>query len=209
VAIFGQNFLTSGIAEANQLPLPTQLGPQNTSVTACGQSLPLYSVSSGQINAQLPVECPVSGTTTATVTVGGQSVIQTFTLAPASPAIFTVNGSGTGDGILVHDDNSLVSAANPATAGEEVVIYCTGLGATNPAFGTGVVANQMNTTTLPVSVTIGGQPATMVYRGVTQGSIGLYQVNAIMPAGLSGSQPIVITAGPSYSSGNGVVTWLQ
>jgi len=151
VSIFGQNFLTTGSANATQVPLPTQLGPQNTSVTACGQPLPLYSVNPGQINAQLPMECPTSGTATATVTVGGQSAMQTFSLAPASPAIFTVTGSGNGDGIVVHGDNSLVNASKPASAGEEVVIYCTGLGATNPSFGTGVVTNQINNTALPIT----------------------------------------------------------
>lgn len=209
VSIFGQNFLTSGSANATQVPLPTQLGPQNTSVTACGKPLPLYSVNPGQINAQLPMECSTTGTATATVTVGGQSATQTFSLAPASPAIFTVNGNGMGDGIVVHSDNSLVSSAKPATAGEEVVIYCTGLGATNPQIGTGAAENEMNNTALPVTVTVGGTAATVVYSGITQGSIGLYQINAIMPAGLSGSQPIVVTAGSSYSSPSGVNTWLQ
>ncbi len=209
ISIFGQNFLTSGSANATQLPLPTQLGPHNTSVTACGQPLPLYAVYPGQINAQLPRECPTSGTATATVTVGGQTATQTFSVAPASPAIFMVTGSGSGDGIVVHADNSLVSAAKPASAGEEVVIYCTGLGATNPSFGTGVVANQMNNAALPIKVSVGGKAATVAYSGMTQGSIGLYQINAIMPAGLTGSQPIVITVDSTYSSPSGVNTWLQ
>jgi len=209
ISIFGENFLASGNANATQLPLPTQLGPQNTSVTACGQPLPLYAVYPGQINAQLPMECPTSGTATATVTVGGQTATQTFSVAPASPAIFTVNGSGSGDGIVVHGDNSLVSAAKPASAGEEVVIYCTGLGATNPSFGTGAVANQMNNAALPVKVSVGGKAATVVYSGMTQGSIGLYQINAIMPSGLTGSQPIVVSVNSSYSSPSGVNTWMQ
>ncbi len=209
VSIFGQDFLTSGSANASQVPLPTQLGPQNTSVTACGKSLPLYSVCPGQINARLPMECATSGTAPATVTVGNQTATQSFNLAPASPAIFTVSGSGTGDGIVVHGDNSLVSSAKPATAGEEVVIYCTGLGATSPQFGTGVVTNQMNNTALPFTVTVGGKDATVVYSGMTQGSIGLYQINAIMPAGLTGRQPIVITVDSSYSSPSSVNTWLQ
>ncbi len=44
VSIFGQNFLAAGNVVAGSFPLPTQMGSQNTSVMACGQALPLYSV---------------------------------------------------------------------------------------------------------------------------------------------------------------------
>jgi uncharacterized protein (TIGR03437 family) len=57
---------------------------------------------------------------------------------------------------------------------------------------------------MPVQVTIGGRSAVVTYAGLTQGFAGLYQVNAIVPAGVSGSQPVVITAGPNYSSRSGV-----
>jgi uncharacterized protein (TIGR03437 family) len=209
VSIFGQNFLAVGSATADVLPLPAQLGPQNTTVTACGQDFPLYDVFPSQIVAQIPLECPAAGVVTATVTVGGQTGTGTFTLAPASPGIFTIDGSGAGDGVIAHADNSLVSVAKPAMAGEEVVIYATGLGATNPSFATGTAANQINTTVLPVYVTIGGEVATVAYAGLTQGSVGLYQINATMPSGLTGSQLVVITVGGSYSSRAGVTIALQ
>ena len=209
VSVFGRNFLAAGSATAGVAPLPTQLGPQNTTLTACGRAFPLYSVLPGQINAQIPLECPSAGMVTATVTVGGQIGTQTFTLAPASPGIFTVDESGVGDGVIGHADNSLVGAAKPARAGEEVVIYATGLGATNPSFATGTAANQINTTVLPVGVTIGGKVATVTYGGLTQGWVGLYQVNAIVPSGLTGSQQVVITVGSSYSSRAGVAISLQ
>jgi uncharacterized protein (TIGR03437 family) len=209
VSIFGQNFTASAGVSAMSLPLPTQLTPDNTTVTGCGQAFPLYSVSTGQINAQLPLECPETGSSTATVTVAGQPATQTFTLAPASPGIFTVNGSGAGDGVILHADNTPVSAAQPAGAGEEIVIYATGLGATNPPFATGTAANQVNTTVLPVSVTIGGLNATVMYSGLTQSLVGLYQVNAIVPAGMTGSQAVVIIVGSAFSSRAGVTIWLH
>jgi uncharacterized protein (TIGR03437 family) len=172
VSIFGKSFTASAGVSAAAVPLPTQLAPEAVTVIACGRAFPLYSVSPAQINAQLPLECPATGTLTATVTVAGQSAMQTFILAQASPGIFTVNGSGAGDGVILHADNTLVSASTPASAGEEVVIYATGLGATNPSFATGTAANQVNTTTLPVSVTIGGKNATVMSGGLTQGLVG-------------------------------------
>jgi uncharacterized protein (TIGR03437 family) len=209
VSIFGRGFTASAGVSATVVPLPTQLAPENVTVTACGRAFPLFSVSPAQINAQLPLDCPGTSTVTITVAVAGQTAMQTLSLAQASPGIFTVNGSGAGDGVILHADNTLVSAAKPATAGEEVVIYATGLGATSPSFATGTAANQVNTTTMPVSVMIGGQNAPVLSSGLTQGLVGLYQVNAIMPSGITGSQPVVITVGSTFSSRAGVTTSLQ
>ena len=209
VSVFGQNFLAASSANNNVLPLPTQLGPQNTTLTGCGHAFPLYSVSPVRINAQIPLECPATGVVTATVTVGGHAGTQTFTLAPASPGIFTVDGNGVGDGVIAHADYLLVSVAKPASAGEEVVIYATGLGATNPSFATGTAATQVNTAVLPVSVRIGGKIARVTHAGLTLGWVGLYRVNAIVPAGLTGSQPVVITVGSNNSSRAGVTMSLH
>ena len=205
ISLFGSNFLASGRADATALPLPTQLGPGNTSVSACGQSIPLYNVFPGQINAQLPFECPTSGTAQLEVTSGGQSSsVQTINLSAVSPGIFTMNAAGTGDGAIFHGDSSLVSATSPAKGGEQVVIYCTGLGATTPSFATGTAVNAANVTTNPVTVTIGGRTATVVHSGLTAGFAGLYQVNVTVPAGLSGSQPVAMSGVGGVSSAAGV-----
>lgn len=205
ISIFGSSFLASGRADAGSLPLPTLLGSGNTSVNVCGQNIPLYNVFPGQINAQLPFECPASGTAQLTVTSAGQtSAAQTINLAAASPGVFTVNSSGTGDGVILHGDNSLVSAAKPAKGGEQVVIYCTGLGRTAPSFPTGTAVTAANATVSPVTATIGGKNATVAYAGLTAGLVGLYQVNVVIPAGLSGSQPLVIAVGAGSSSRTGV-----
>ena len=204
VSVFGQNFTTSGSVTATSLPLPTQLGSGNTSLTACGVAVPLYIVTPGQINAQIPFECPTSGTTNLTVSVGGQTMTQTFALAPAAPGIYTLNGSGTADGVILHGNNSPVSAGNPAVAGEQVVFYATGLGATTPSFPTGAAVTQTNRTTATVTMTIGGKDAVVTYSGLTVGLAGLYQINAIVPAGLTGNQEVIVTVGGQQTSRSGV-----
>src|SRR6266498_3512797 len=66
IAIFGNN-LAPATAQASALPLPTSL--RGVSVTINGTLLaPLFFVSGGQINAQLPYETPVG---TATLSVNG------------------------------------------------------------------------------------------------------------------------------------------
>ncbi len=210
VSVFGSGFLPTGRADAGSLPLPTQLGSSNVTVTACGRNIPLYNVFPGQINAQLPFECPATGTTQLTVSAGGQSsAAQTISLAAGSPGIFTVDSSGSGDGVIFHANGSLVSSSNPAKSGEQVVIYGTGLGATTPSFASGAAASANNQTVNPVAAAIGGLSAKVVYSGLTVGFAGLYQINVIVPPALSGSQPVLLTVGSSLTSRSGVNLWVS
>jgi uncharacterized protein (TIGR03437 family) len=95
--------------------------------------------------------------------------------------------------------NRLVDSANPAKAGDVVVVYCTGLGATNPAVRSGEAAPTppaaLAKVTTPVSVTVGGQPAVVQYAGLTPGYAGLYQVNVQVPSGITpgSSVPLVLS----------------
>jgi uncharacterized protein (TIGR03437 family) len=198
ISVFGGNFLAAGRADSSGLPLATQLGSSNTSVTVCGRTVPLFSVFPGQINAQVPWECPPTGPSQLTVTANGQSsAAQTVTLVAASPGIFWLSAADTGNGAILHADNSLVNPARPARGGETVVVYCTGLGATIPSFATGSPAAAGNATANSVTALIGGKTASVVFSGLTAGFVGLYQVNVVVPAGLSGSQPILITSAGS------------
>jgi uncharacterized protein (TIGR03437 family) len=44
------------------------------------------------------------------------------------------------------------------------------------------------------TVTVGGQPADVVFASLLPGVVGLYQVGVTVPAGLaSGDQPVVVT----------------
>jgi len=95
------------------------------------------------------------------------------------------------------------SSANPAAAGSVVVIYATGEGQTMPAgidgkfaAGPGYPAPE-----LPVSVTIGGLPADVLYAGAAPTLVaGVMQVNARVPAGVtSGDNAVTVTVGTASS----------
>jgi len=110
-----------------------------------------------------------------------------------------VNGST----IVVADRSS------PATAGDTVVIYCTGLGAVTPAVALGLAATGPTSTVAPVSVMIGGQVASdVIYAGLTPGFPGLYQVNAVVPAGVATGDavPVVISVAGKTSPISPAVT---
>ena len=84
---------------------------------------------------------------------------------------------------------------SPATIGETVIVYCTGLGIVSPAVTEGVPPTTASMTVNPVTATIGGLNAPVSYAGVTPGDPGLYQVNVIVPSGIAtgDSVPVQIT----------------
>jgi uncharacterized protein (TIGR03437 family) len=89
-----------------------------------------------------------------------------------------------------------VDSANPVAAGSYVLIYCTGLGAVGnqPATGSPAPSGPLAWSATP-TVTIGGLAANVQFSGLAPGYVGLYQVNAQVPAGsATGSAvPVVIS----------------
>ena len=56
------------------------------------------------------------------------------------PALFTVDNSGGGQGAILNPDGSVNSSANPAAAGDTVVLFGTGGGDTDPPGRDGLFA---------------------------------------------------------------------
>ncbi|HTX34879.1 MAG TPA: hypothetical protein VME43_07655 [Bryobacteraceae bacterium] len=196
ITIFGSSL--AGATGLNpSAPLTTSLG--DTQVMLGGTPLPLLYASNGQVNAQVPAGLPVNTQQQIQVIRNGNvpSVADQVGIAPASPAIFTVDQSGNGQGAITDSFTGVVKDANsPATAGDFISIYCTGLGVVSPVVPDGQPAgsNPPSSTVNPVTVTIGGVPATVSFAGLSPGFAGLYQVNVQMPSGVpSGNQPVILT----------------
>jgi uncharacterized protein (TIGR03437 family) len=188
VSIFGQNLVrgVNGVVSAAQLPLPTELG--GTSVTIAGIAAPLLAVSGGngsatqQINLQVPFELAGQGALPVIVNAGGVlSQPVSVSVAAAHPGVFMAGGT---QAIVTHANYSLVNSSSPASPGEVVTIFCTGLGAVTPGVTDGGPApgSATWTVTIPV-VTIGGLNADVLYSGLAPGFAGLYQINAQVPGG--------------------------
>jgi uncharacterized protein (TIGR03437 family) len=180
---------------------------------------PLTYVSSIQINAVVPYELPSELTPYVQVTYMGQtSNILSLTAAATAPALFTSNGSGTGPGAILNQDNSYNGPANPAARGSTVVVYMTGEGQTTPSGVTGKVTTVSTSGVGPltpaplllVSALIAGLPALVQFAGEAPGLVsGVLQVNVRVPANApTGNVPITISIGTN-SSQKGVTVSVQ
>lgn len=119
----------------------------------------------------------------------------TISLAPVNPDFFTSDIRMPGGQKWVAAINQttlkrvgptlLGAEFEPAKPGDIVAIYVTGLGETNPPFNPGVLppnnAAGAASVTAPVTVTIDGVQATVLYAGTAPGFAGLYQINVVMP----------------------------
>jgi len=195
-AIFGS--FPVPVPAAPAPPYPTSIG--GLSFQFAGAPLaPMFYAGTGSANVQIPWEVAGQSETTVTATYNGQnSEPQTVSLATYAPGIFTPDGSGAGQGLILNTSYNLVDAGNPAAAGDWVQIFCTGLGPVTNTPATGEPApldSLVWTTTIP-TVSIGGVTARLNFWGLAPGQVGMYQVNAQLPEGLSsGAVPVTISIG--------------
>jgi uncharacterized protein (TIGR03437 family) len=197
IAIYGNLLADDAIAApAFQFPLPTTLG--NAQVIIAGESVPLLYVSPGQINAVVPFGLNMN--TTYSLLIQRDLTLSSpvpINVAGAQPGAFLSSGSAIVEDYRGTAPAFLVTSSAPAQAGDTLVIYCAGLGVTNPPVGDGVASPSIPPaqTQSPVTVTIGGQNANVSFAGLTPTLVGLYQVNVTMPAGVTpgNSVPVMLT----------------
>jgi uncharacterized protein (TIGR03437 family) len=206
-SVFGDFPLSSPVS-ATEYPLPTNISGLSVQLGGSMLAPPLFA-SSGQINFQVPWELAGQSQTTLAVIVNGQAgTAQTVSLAPFAPAIFSANDQGTGQGAILDLSNRLVDSTNPAAAGDWVSIYCTGLGAVGYQPATGSPAPIPTGPDFPLSwaltepaVTIGGVETAVIYWGLAPGYVGLYQLNANVPAVAPGNAvPVTVYIGGAVSN---------
>ncbi len=207
VTIFGANYgpanlVTYQLDTSGDFPA-TLAGVQ---VLFDGVPAPLVYAKAGQVSAVVPFE--VSGNQQTAIEYqynpgSGALVSNTVTVpvAPAVPAIFSLNESGSGPGAILNQDNSINSASNPASAGQVIQMFGTGGGPVVGGATDGALATGAAWLVTQPTATIGGIQATVDYAGAAPDLVnGAMQVNLTIPAGLApGPQPVVLMIGTATS----------
>jgi uncharacterized protein (TIGR03437 family) len=182
----------TGLARSRQAASPPY-GSSLNSVTVLINNKPcaMQFVSDVQINCVVPYSITGSTATIVVQNSGTNSNPVTVPLAPTSPALFSLDGSGSGPGAVLHSsDYSVVNASSPAAPGETVLLFLTGMGNVDPPLsdGAGGGSNPLNSTTAaPILVLIGGEAADVQYSFLAPLYPGLYQMNVKLPTLLPGS----------------------
>jgi uncharacterized protein (TIGR03437 family) len=170
-----------------------------TRVLFDGIPSPLIYTRADTVSAVVPYATAGKSSTIVQVEYLGQaSPAASFAIAATTPGVFQLGSNQW----AVNQDGTINSPANPAAAGSVVVIYATGGGQTNPAGVDGsLAAVPLPSPVAKVSVTIGGQNATILYAGAAPGLVaGLLQINVQVPASLpSAPAPLVLTIGSASS----------
>src|SRR6185437_7726000 len=214
--IFGSNLSSGnpriwGASDFVNGRLPTSL--DGVGVTVNGVPAYIYYISSTQINAFAPEGTPAGQVTVQVTNSAGSSNSVTVTAQAEAPEFFRFSqGTGNYAAALLPNGTYIAAAgllgagvsSHPAKAGDVVELFAAGLGPTNPAFPDGTILTQVYPTQNPVTVTIGGQPATVQFAGMTVA--GQYQVNAVVPQLPNGDVAVTISVNGASSQHSALIS---
>ena len=161
-----------------------------------GQLARTFGGTTSQLNFVIPPSTALGPATFSLLRSGNQVATGIATITAASPAIFILQPFDPSQpGAVLNQDFSVNRSAVPAKPGSVLQIFATGYG---PLDASGQA---------PVQVLIGGTPAAVLYSAPSTQFVGLWQVNAQIPAGLSGQLSLVLIANNIAS--NAVTIWAQ
>ncbi len=189
ISIFGSNFGASA--------LQLNAAVNNAIRFTIGRTKVLFNGTPGAITAMTPSQINVLVPFGVATPVNIQVQIDNILSTPVTvPVVATALGFSPS---ILNQDGTVNTASNPAPRGSIVSFYGTGLGAMNPQLADGnlAISTPFSTPINPPTVTIGGQPAQILYAGDAPGfPTGVFQINATIPANIT----------PGAASVNGQVT---
>jgi uncharacterized protein (TIGR03437 family) len=185
-------------APANVLPLPKQLN--GVQVLFNGSPVPLFYADPNQINFEVPMGAPQTGTADVQVVqIAGGRVLgdTTVEMVTADPGIFTLGPlGGIGTAAAINQDGTINGPTNPAIAGQVIQIFGTGQGFVSGAPPDGSAPSGPLQSSRPPTVLIGPEVVTgsgITYAGLAPGEVGVWQVNVTIPRDI-----ITLPTNPTY-----------
>jgi uncharacterized protein (TIGR03437 family) len=183
-----------GIAPGSFAAAFGSFGKTPDQVLVNGQPATISAAATTQVNFLVPPGT-AAGPATFSVRGGGAELASgQAAITTAGPGIFVLQPQDPSQpGAILNQDSTVNGAGNTAAAGSILQIFATGHG---PLDGSQQAAAQ---------VIAGGQPAQVLYSG--EAAPGLWQINAQLPAGLTGQLPVYAIAGNTAS--NPVTVWVK
>src|SRR6266404_9517801 len=205
VTIYGQNlaYVTRAISadDISAGSLPTAL--IGTGVRVLINQIPadIYYVSPTQVNLLIPTSLVAGPAILQLVVDGLAGPPVAITLGASAPSLFQLDAVTV---IATRLDYSLVTASAPARAGEEIVLFGTGLGPTIPASIPNAIprAPAQLAAMSDFRVLLNGVPVDsrrVDYVGVTPGYAGLFQINLRLPEDTPANPEIRVVCGDRVS----------
>lgn len=209
------NGISAATLVADTVPLPTQLAGASLAIkdsAGIERLSPLFFVSSGQMNFQVPPGT-ASGVGTMTLTTNlGAPRTQTAYFAPVAPGLFAANASGSGAPaaivirVLANGSQIYEPAAVFDPTANRFVPRQIDLGGENEQvflvlFGTGW---RSRSDLANVTARVGGVATEVLYAGLQGDFVGLDQVNLKLPRSLAGRGLVEVTLFADGYSSNAV-----
>ncbi|MBL8221358.1 MAG: hypothetical protein JNL62_19145 [Bryobacterales bacterium] len=182
VTLHGENF-TPVAVDAQTPPLPYTLG--GVTVEVNGIPMPLVSVSPNQVTFQLsPLWAQFRDGLVRVTYLDRTSEAVPVRFASEAPGLFSVNNSGSGQGIIRSTEDGVLASASGRAAkkGDVIEILGTGFGPVSIGVGEGAPAPAatLAITALPL-VTIGGVDSPVLSSHLVPAMVGIYAAVVVVP----------------------------
>jgi uncharacterized protein (TIGR03437 family) len=199
-AIFGTGLTQdlNGVLAADSAPFPTTLG--GVRVFVAGVAAPIISIANvngqEQLNIQVPATVPAPGTVSVMIDNNGAiATVSGVQMLAVQPGIFQVTLAEGLFAVALHPNFEFVGPTNKASPGGTVLLFVTGLGATDPPVQTNVPGPVPPAATVnKVTVTVDGVDAQVLGSFYAPFQYTLYQINLVIPPeAASGNLVIQVT----------------
>jgi uncharacterized protein (TIGR03437 family) len=197
VEIYGQNLAAGArqwqASDFSRNTAPTSL--DGVSVRVGGRPAFVSFISPGQINVQVPFSINPGQAQVIVTTPGGISTPYSINVRSIEPGLLEVRPSGSPVKYavaLLADNATLVLPPSPkvpaparrARAGDTITLYGTGFGPVTPETPAGELTADLNNLQASFSIFFNGVPGSVFYAGLAPGTVGIYQFNVVVPAGI-------------------------
>ncbi len=162
---------------------PTSLA--GTSVTIGGLPAFVSYVSPGQVNVQVPDTLTAGVHEVVVKSPIGASTAYKVTVNDVEPGLFAPSSLQAGGkqyaGVILADGSVASPASASIRSGDTVTLYGIGFGSVAPNLAAGEIVRNANSVVMPLQIYFGDAAATVTYAGLAPGTLGLYQINVVVP----------------------------